>query len=151
MGRVIKIISREEIIINLGEKDKISLGDAVYIYKEFEDVTLIDPFVEEGEPRLLGKLRYIKADLRVKQVFENYSIVGAEVRYEEELVPEPEESPLSRLLKSPLEAAMTPRKKVRKIRKMTKDKLPIREDDIEHLISPEDRFIKVGDYVKMAD
>lgn len=124
IGKVIKIISNKEIMINLGSKDSLTVGKKFIIFSEGEMVK--DP--ETGEE--LEVLQIIKGEVIVKQVQEKFSICETPTHY----IPY---FSLGTILGGLNEKATTP----------IQDILNVREKDITPLIE-EDTIVKIGDKVK---
>lgn len=68
-GKIVKIISDTQIIINIGEKDGVKEGMVFIIYDEGEEVK--DPLTGES----LGKLEIRKGKLTVKQTMPKMSLL----------------------------------------------------------------------------
>lgn len=66
--KVIKIIDDYKIVINGGKNDFLNIDDELEIFIEGE--SLIDPDTKE----VLGNLDFIKARIRVKDLFDKFSI-----------------------------------------------------------------------------
>lgn len=66
--KVVKVIDEYEVVINAGENAGVAVGDIYEIYAPGEPVFDID------SNEILGTLDYIKARIKVKQVFEKMSI-----------------------------------------------------------------------------
>lgn len=76
-GRVVRIISERELVVNLGREDGIQVGDKLEVYEEGEPV--IDPETQED----LGLLRRVKAVVVVRSVDELKCIVASEEKVRE--------------------------------------------------------------------
>lgn len=67
--RVIKIISKREIIINAGNSNDLALGDKIEIIVPGSEI--LDPF---NNNKKLGALDYVKDILEIKRITPTYSI-----------------------------------------------------------------------------
>ncbi|EMF0280536.1 hypothetical protein KI126_002609 [Enterococcus faecium] len=78
-GKIIRILSDEELLINIGKKQGAYVGEKYKIYEKGE--TIQDPDTGEN----LGTLDYIKATVEIVNVYENFSIVESLTRYKEKV------------------------------------------------------------------
>lgn len=69
IGKVVRILSNKELVINLGYNDGVKLDDEVIIYEVGEEVSNVDGV-------MIGTLDYIKAKLVVTTVYANLSKCG---------------------------------------------------------------------------
>lgn len=69
-GKVIRILSDTELLINLGSNDDVHYGQEFEIYEPGE--TVEDPSTHES----LGTLDYIKANVEATEVHEAFSVVS---------------------------------------------------------------------------
>lgn len=76
-GKVIRILSNEELLINIGSKKGAKEGALYEIYEQGE--TIKDPDTDSE----LGTLDYIKAEVEVVTVYKNFSIVKSLEHYTE--------------------------------------------------------------------
>lgn len=67
-GRIIKIVDEYTVIVNIGKENGISFGD--YLKVKSEGIEIKDP--ETGD--ILGKYGETKARLKVKDVYDKFSI-----------------------------------------------------------------------------
>lgn len=67
--KVIKILSRFELIINYGKQDGAKADDTFYIM-DYNTTHIIDPETEED----LGSLPTKKATIKIKEMFDKFSI-----------------------------------------------------------------------------
>lgn len=65
-GKVVRILSDKELVINLGYSDGVKLNDEIIIYEIGEEVKTLD-----GD--IIGTLDHIKAKLVVTTIYENLS------------------------------------------------------------------------------
>ena len=65
-GKVVRILSDKELVVNLGYSDGVKLNDEIIIYEIGEEVKTLD-----GD--IIGTLDHIKAKLVVTTVYENLS------------------------------------------------------------------------------
>ncbi|TPR40448.1 hypothetical protein [Apilactobacillus micheneri] len=70
IGRVIRILSGTEIIVNIGSDDGASYGQTFEVYEPGENIK--DP---ENEKINLGPLDYIKANVEITRIFPKFSIM----------------------------------------------------------------------------
>ncbi|MFD1422031.1 hypothetical protein [Lactiplantibacillus songbeiensis] len=68
-GKVIRILSDTDLIINLGSNDEVGYGNRFEIYEPGESIK--DPTTHES----LGVLDYIKATVEVTELHKSFSIV----------------------------------------------------------------------------
>lgn len=66
-GKIVKIISEYEVIINLGEIDGIMVGDEIIVYVE-------GPSVTDDEGNSYGTLDFTKDIIQVKTVYDSLAI-----------------------------------------------------------------------------
>ncbi|MFC6253030.1 hypothetical protein ACFP1H_00050 [Secundilactobacillus hailunensis] len=69
-GKVIRILSDTELVINLGAKDGVNYNDNFEIYEPGEKV--IDPTTHKN----LGVLDYVKAEVKVIELHPSFSLVS---------------------------------------------------------------------------
>lgn len=78
-GKIIRILSDEELLINIGKNQGAYVGEKYKIYEKGEEIQ--DPDTGEN----LGTLDYIKATVEIVNVYENFSIVESLTRYKEKV------------------------------------------------------------------
>lgn len=123
-GKIIRILSENKLIINVGLEHGVRPGMVFTVYGE-EGETIIDPTTGED----LGVLEFPKAKVVVDTVLPKFSIVTNRKKTV---------SPFAAPAITSFSGLFTE----------IEDILPIDHDDIEPIIVPKDITIKVGDYVK---
>lgn len=68
-GKVIRILSDTDLIINLGSEDNVRYDDSFEVYEPGEEI--IDPRTRES----LGKFDYVKATVEAKNIHEKFTVV----------------------------------------------------------------------------
>lgn len=120
-GKVIRIISKVQLIINIGKSSGLNIGDQISILGIAEDIFDIDT------DEKLGSFTFVKDILEVIDVQDNYSVLAKIDKYSTDPFglnnDDDEEVPYINL--------------------------PIDFEDIEPLQSNEDKIIKLGDQVKL--
>ncbi|EPH95391.1 hypothetical protein D922_01232 [Enterococcus faecalis 06-MB-DW-09] len=77
IGKVIRILSNEELLINIGSGKGVQEGSLFEVYEKGETIT--DPDTNSD----LGTLDYIKAEVEAVTVYPNFSIVKSLEHYTE--------------------------------------------------------------------
>lgn len=124
-GQVIRIISKTQLIINIGKSSGINNGDQISVLGITEDIFDID------NVQKLGSLTFVKDILEVIDVQENYSVLAKIDRYSTD--------PFD------LNYDYTDDEPVPYL------DLPIDEKDITPLKNNEDKTIKLGDQIRLLN
>lgn len=125
-GKIIRILSDEELLINIGKKQGAFVGEKYKIYEKGEQIK--DP--DTGE--YLGTLDYVKATVEIVNVYENFSMVESLTRYTEKV-------------STGIMSAFTDKSK--EISRVEVNKLPVEEADIKKRTINNERII-VGDLIE---
>lgn len=132
-GKVASILSRYQLVLNIGAQDGVSADMCFVIYEEGDEIT--DP--DSGEP--LGRLELVKGEVRVSHVQESITLVESPRKAQQE----EEYTVLSERL-ADVDVATGSRSR------FDRDhvKLPVSAAQISG--SPTIRAIRVGDLVRQA-
>lgn len=118
--RIIKILSDEQVLINVGSDDDLEIKDRLVVYAPGIEIT--DPFTKQ----LLGQLDYEKATIQIDEIYPKMAVCSSA------------ELQMSRLTEQMSNALLVGRKRPLDV---DLDELSPDNDDI-------DRTIRIGDYVK---
>lgn len=124
VGRVIRILDKYTLLINAG-KEVLAVGNKIQVYELGEEIHDLDNSV-------IGYYVFIKDELNVVQVEENYSICKKEKIVQKSVATLMALSPM-------LDGSLTER-----------EPLNVDSADISPLISSSDKLIHIGDSVKLA-
>lgn len=119
-GRIVRIVSPRAVIVDIGTKNGVRVGSELVVYEEGQEITGLDG-------KSLGKMEYVKANLRVVHAQESFSLAET---LETVVFPA---STISGSIASSLTIKQT---------------LPVSEKEIEPL-SSYDKTVKKGDLVKV--
>lgn len=125
-GRVIRILSSNELLINIGINQGAKEGQLFEIYEVGEEI--FDPTTRKS----LGTLDYIKAEVEIVTLYENFSSVQSRDHYTEKVT-------------SGVMSAFAD--KTREVHKIRVHTLPVSEAEIKERIIHNPEII-VGDLVK---
>lgn len=118
-GRIVRIVSPRTVIVDIGTKNGVSTGSNLVVYEEGQEIAGLDG-------KSLGKMEYVKANLRVIHAQENFSL--AETVDTEDVTS----------ISGSIASSLTIRKR-----------LPVSEKEIEPLVDY-DKTVKKGDLVKVT-
>ena len=124
IGQVIRILDEYTIIVNAG-KDKLKVDDIIKIYSTGEEIKDIDGSV-------LGYYSFIKDELKVVQVEDNYSICKKDKTTIQAIGSSIALSPM-------LDSTIA-----------VKESLKVNESEISPIKQKADPFIHIGDQVRLA-
>ncbi|MHA1410497.1 MAG: hypothetical protein ACTSQY_09385 [Candidatus Odinarchaeia archaeon] len=126
-GKVIRIISPSEVLVNVGEENGVTQGMEFTIYESGEEI--FDPETEES----LGCIEYKKADVIVKNTQLKMSTLKAK------------NMTYPNLTYTGLDVLLTI---TRSMYSTTEGKLPVDEESINPIAPPTEKLVQIGDLVR---